>query len=126
MKYSEIKVGQTAKLSKKIDWTDVNAFSRLTGDTNPVHSGDDAIVHGMLVASFISTLVGTILPGNGSVWISHDIDFISPVSSDDTITVIGTVKAKNDDNAEVKLLVDVYNQNGVLCVASTSWVKVPR
>lgn len=111
MKYSEIKTGQTAELSHTITQKDVYDFIVITGDDNPVHTKGDCIVHGMLTASFISTLIGTKLPGNGSVWTSQSLNFVRPVKIGDTITVKGEVHGKRDKNKTITLLTDVSNQN---------------
>ncbi len=74
------------------------------------------IVHGMLVLSFLSTFIGMHLPGEGAVWLSQTIDFISPVRIGDTVRIMGSVIDKVDANAlGLKILVlkiDITNQTG--------------
>ena len=90
-------IGQQAITIKKFDKQSVKLFAELTGDYNPIHF-DEAyaektifkkpIVHGPLVLTLITTLFAKELPGPGSVYLSHEIKFISPVYYDDVITAI--------------------------------------
>lgn len=75
---AQIEIGDTADLEHTISAADVDTFVRLTGDTNPVHLDQafawraglgDRVVHGMLTAGFISTVIGTRLPGPGARWL---------------------------------------------------------
>ena len=125
MNYDQISVGQSATLSKKIDWTDISAFARLTGDYNPVHEGEDGIVHGMLVASYVSTLIGIKLPGYGSIWISSHISFVQPIYCGDTVTLVAKVIEKCIFNV-IRLEVEIYNQIGELCLVVKARVKTPN
>jgi 3-oxoacyl-[acyl-carrier protein] reductase len=81
-KFDEIEVGQVAKITHTITLEDIEKFSELTGDDNRLHM-DEAfasktefkkpIAHGMLGASFISTIIGTKLPGDGALWFSQSL-----------------------------------------------------
>jgi 3-oxoacyl-[acyl-carrier protein] reductase len=124
MKYSEIRIGDSVEIKHRITQYDVDQFIVLTGDTNSVHIGSSAIVHGMLVVSFISTLIGTKLPGNGAIWVSSNINFVRPVYVEDEIIVSGFVGDKNDRLKRVKLHIDVNNQKDEVCIMSTCWVNV--
>ncbi|HZS95280.1 MAG TPA: MaoC family dehydratase [Terriglobales bacterium] len=84
---SSFTIGEEAAFSKTFTQDDVELFSRLSGDTNPVHL-DEAyagqmrfggrIIHGMLVASLISTVLGTELPGAGSIYLGQQLSFRAP------------------------------------------------
>jgi acyl dehydratase len=124
MKYNEINIGDSKTIERKVSDVHALIFSYLTGDDNSVHKGESGIAYGMLVCSYISALIGNYLPGDGAIWVSHDIDFISPVRINDTITIIGTVHRKDYDTKRIQVMVDIYNQNGNYCVGSTCWVKV--
>jgi 3-hydroxybutyryl-CoA dehydratase len=88
-------VGEEAAFSKTFSQNDVELFSRLSGDTNPVHL-DEAyasqtrfggrIIHGMLVASLISTVLGTALPGAGSIYLSQQLSFRAPAKVGERLT----------------------------------------
>ena len=81
--------------SKTITEYDISNFAGITGDFNPVHIDKIAaeksifkerIAHGMLTASFISTVIGMYLPGKGSIYLEQNIKFLKPVKIGDTIT----------------------------------------
>lgn len=124
MKYEEIEVGQNARYTKWITPSIVEEFIDICGDNNPVHiQGEKPVVHGMLVCSFISTLIGKQIPGDGALWTSFDVKFIQPVYVWEKIVIIGQVHSKNDKTKNIKLLVDVFNENDELCIAGTAIVK---
>ena len=92
----DLEIGQKATLSKKITEDDINQFSQITGDDNPVHVNEDfakqtifkkRIAHGFLSASLISTVIATKLPGPGSIYISQSLKFLAPVFIDEEINV---------------------------------------
>jgi 3-hydroxybutyryl-CoA dehydratase len=124
MKYEEIEIGQTAKYTKWITPSIIDDFIAICGDNNPIHvKGEKPIVHGMLICSFISTLIGKQLPGDGALWKSFDVKFIQTIHVWDKIVIIGQVHSKNDRIKSIKLLIDVFNENDDLCVAATAIVK---
>ena len=90
----EIAVGQKASVERTFDADAVRTFAELSGDVNPVHLDADyaattrfgrPIVHGLLTASLISTVVGTRLPGQGSIYVSQTLRFRAPVFVGDTV-----------------------------------------
>ena len=119
MRYEDIKVGDRFVNKFYISKHDVDRFIHLTEDTNTVH---ETIVHGMLSASFIGTMIGTQIPGNGALITSHNIRFIRPIEIDSRIVVICEVNEKKDGS--IKLWSDIFNQYGGVCVSSTAWVKI--
>lgn len=123
MKYEEIEKGQKLSKDVTIYASDVYKFVEITGDTNSVHFGENAIVHGMLVASFISTMIGMHLPGDGAIWVRQTLSFLSPVYVSDTITVQAEVMEKIPKFNQVKLSINIFNQHGVMVLSSTSLVK---
>lgn len=126
MKYLEIQKNHRAGLKVKITQEQVNQYIKLTGDINSVHQGENAIVHGMLVSGFISTLIGTLIPGDGSIWISQEITFIRPIKVEEEISIIARVVDKDDKSMKVKLFIEVYSLGSQLMIMSTCWVKVPE
>ena len=97
----DLKVGMTDIYAKTITDADVVMFAGISGDTNPVHLNElfagqtqfkGRIAHGMLSASFISTVFGTRLPGPGCVYLSQSLKFKAPVRVGDTVTARVTVK----------------------------------
>ena len=91
----DLTVGMSAVFGKTVTEADIAAFAGVSGDTNPIHLHDgfartsrfgQRIAHGMLSASFISTVVGTKLPGPGSIYVSQSLNFKAPVKIGDTVT----------------------------------------
>ena len=97
----DLEIGMSASYAKTVTDADITIFAGVSGDTNPVHLDDtfaektlfgERIVHGMLSASFISTVFGTRLPGPGCVYLSQNLRFRAPVKVGDTVEARVTVK----------------------------------
>ncbi len=95
MKFAELQVGMKASMSRTISEADILAFAGLSMDFNPAHVDAEAakqgvfkqrVAHGMLSASFISAVLGTKLPGEGSIYMSQDLRFVAPVYIGETVT----------------------------------------
>ena len=96
----DLSVGQTATYTKTVSEGDIVKFAEISGDDNPVHL-DQAfaettmfkgrIAHGMLSAAFISTVIGTKLPGYGTIYMSQTLRFKAPVKIGDTVVATCTV-----------------------------------
>ena len=91
----DLAIGMSSSYSKTVTEADIVRFAEVTGDTNPLHLDDafakttrfkERIAHGMLSAGFISTILGTQLPGPGSVYMSQSLRFTAPVKIGDTVT----------------------------------------
>ena len=113
----DLEIGQKATLSKKITEDDINQFSQITGDDNPVHVNEDfakqtifkkRIAHGFLSASLISTVIATKLPGPGSIYISQSLKFLARVFIDEEINVNIVVLEINREKKRVKLLTECF------------------
>ena len=103
----DLTVGQTAEFERDVTTDSVHWFSEVSGDRNPLHL-DEAyaaetffkgrIAHGMLSASFISTIFGTIMPGQGSIYLEQNLRFTAPVRHGDrvraTVEVTDIIAAK--------------------------------
>jgi 3-hydroxybutyryl-CoA dehydratase len=127
----ELKVGDSAQFSKTVTETDVNDFARVTGDFNPLHI-DQAyaektifkgrIAHGVLSLGLLSNVFGNMLPGPGTIYLSHEAKFLAPVRIGDTITarveVIELIPEKN----RARFKATCTNQNGQEVVTGTAWV----
>ena len=92
--FEDLSVGMSASYAKTITETDIVLFAGISGDVNPVHLNQEfasdtmfegRIAHGMLTASFISTVLGTKLPGPGSIYLRQDLRFLAPVRPGDTV-----------------------------------------
>tara|TARA_B100001250_G_scaffold411059_1_gene438825 strand:- start:3863 stop:5047 length:1185 start_codon:yes stop_codon:yes gene_type:complete len=133
MRYSDIEIGMIKEINHLITQEDVNKFADLTGDDNKLHldekfasktSFKKPVAHGMLSASFISTIIGTEIPGDGALWFSQTIDFLIPVRVGDLITVKAKVLKKDDRNNTIEMSTDIYNQNKEQVLRGTAKVKI--
>jgi 3-hydroxybutyryl-CoA dehydratase len=131
----ELKVGDTAKFSKTVSEADVYLFAGVTGDLNPAHVSEEfakdtffktRIAHGMLSASFISTVIGTMMPGPGSVYMRQEANFLAPVKFGDTITAIVEVAEIIADKKRVRLKTYCINQEKTVVVDGEALVSPPR
>jgi 3-hydroxybutyryl-CoA dehydratase len=92
--FEDLRVGLTESYSKTVKSSDVVGFAELTGDRNPIHLSEHfaaktlfkgRIAHGLYTASLISAVIGTRLPGPGSIYISQTLKFLAPVKIGDTV-----------------------------------------
>ncbi len=132
-KYFEINVGDKETLCHTITKSDIEKFVQLTGDDNRLHvdekfasttSFKKPVVHGMLGASFISTIIGTKLPGDGALWFSQSLDFLLPVRIGDNLTIIAEVLKKNDKEQIIELKTEIQNQNRQIVTSGIAKVKL--
>ena len=106
----DLKTGMSESLSKTVTERDVELFGEVSGDRNPVHF-DEAyakgtifkgrIAHGMLSASYISTVLGMQMPGPGTIFMSTTTKFKAPVRIGDTVVTTCTVREINEANKRV-------------------------
>ncbi|MBT4791948.1 MAG: SDR family oxidoreductase [Halobacteriovoraceae bacterium] len=132
-KFENIKIGDTASLIKLITEDDIRKFVEMTGDNNPLHTSKsyaettsfkDIVVHGMLGASFISTIIGMKLPGEGALWMSQAFEFHLPVRLGDELTISCTVIKKNDGQRVLELAAKIVNQNNKVILSGNGKVKL--
>ena len=128
-----ISVGDEAEILHTITEVDVDAFSKLTGDDNPLHMDEQfaastslrkRVVHGMLTASFISTIIGTKLPGKGAMWFEQRTQFLSPVRIGERIRVWAKVKRKSVSQRVVVLETLVFGSDGRKVIEGEAKVKI--
>lgn len=131
-KIQELKIGDSEMFTKTISESDVYLFAGITGDYNPVHINEiyakesdfkSRIAHGMLTTSLISTVLGTKLPGPGTIYISQDTKFLKPVLIGDTITAIVKVIDLNKEKNKVKLETICVNQKNETVLEGFALVK---
>jgi 3-hydroxybutyryl-CoA dehydratase len=130
----ELKVGDSATWSKTVTETEIELFAKATGDFNPVHL-DQAyaektffkgrIAHGLLSLGFISTVLGNILPGHGTIYLSQEVKFLAPVRIGDTITARVEVMEILAEKNRVKFKTTCMNQDGKIVVEGIAWGMPP-
>ena len=100
--FEDLRVGQTASVGKTISEADILMFAAVSLDTNPVHLDAEAaagsvfkerIAHGMLSAGLISAVLGTKLPGPGTIYMAQSLRFRAPVRIGDTVIATAEVTA---------------------------------
>lgn len=110
--FEALQLGMSAVYSRTITDTDLRNFSGVSGDTNPMHLNEEyakstpfkgCIVHGMLTASLLSTVIGTKLPGPGCLYVSQTLQFKAPVYVGDTVYAKATVIELVPEKRRVKL-----------------------
>ena len=103
--YASLVEGEQASFSHLITEADVDIFASLSGDHNPLHTDDTyaattqfgkRVVHGMLLGSLVSRLVGMHLPGRYALLVKETLEFKKPVLIGDTVMVTGTLTRKSD------------------------------
>ncbi len=130
----EIKIGDKATFTKKINSEDIYAYAKVSGDDNPVHTDEvyakqsifgERIAHGYHVGSFISAAIGKYLPGNGSIYLSQTMKFLDPVKVGDEITATVEVSGFPKDN-RVLLKTVCTNQDGSEVITGEALVIPPE
>ncbi|WP_246131772.1 bifunctional enoyl-CoA hydratase/phosphate acetyltransferase [Pistricoccus aurantiacus] len=133
--FDEIQVGDQAQLERALTLQDIKLFAIISGDVNPAHVDEDyarssrfheVVGHGMWGGSLISTVLGTQLPGPGTIYLGQTLRFLKPVKLGDRLTVVVTVKAKDSDGQQVLLDCECRNQLGEAIISGEARVLAPR
>jgi len=131
----ELHLGQSARFSKTVSESDVYLYAGITGDFNPAHIDQvyaektafkTRIAHGMLTAGFISNLLGTTLPGPGSIYLQQTLNFKAPVAIGDTVTAQVEVIEILTEKKRVRLKTLCMNQDGTVVLEGEALVSPPR
>ncbi|MDR2368792.1 MAG: MaoC family dehydratase [Deltaproteobacteria bacterium] len=131
-RFEDIAVGQTAEKTTVVSPALIREFARVTDDDNPIHFDEDyarehsffrrCVAHGMISISLISALLGTELPGHGTIFLSQGFEFLSPVYPGDAVTARLEVLEKEEKGKKIKLRASVANQRGQLVIDGHCWV----
>ena len=132
---SEMKVGDSASFTNTVSEHDVYTYAGVSGDFNPAHVNEveaqkgmfgKRIAHGMLSAGFISTVLGTQLPGPGTISMGQELRFTKPVFFGDTITATVTVAELIPEKNRAILDTVCTNQNGDVVIKGKATVMPPK
>jgi 3-hydroxybutyryl-CoA dehydratase len=125
-----LKVGDSAQVTNTITEAVINDFAKATGDFNPIHL-DQAyaeksffkgrVAHGALSVGYISSVLGNLLPGPGSIYLSQEVKFLAPVRIGDTITARVEVIDLIPDRNRVKFKTTCTNQTGKVIADGIAW-----
>lgn len=131
----EMKIGDSASFTKTISETDVYLYAGISGDFNPAHVNQTEaekgmfgkrIAHGMLSAGLISAVLGTLLPGPGTIYMGQELRFTKPVAIGDTITATATVAELIPEKNRAILDTVCTNQNGDVVIKGKATVMPPK
>ena len=131
--FDEIEIGLTKQFQITITESMVDNFAKLTGDFSPIHMDEDyastttfqkRVVHGMLLASFLSKIDGMYLPGKHALYFSHSLDFRPPCFLGDTITISSVVIDKSLSTKILKIESKITNQDGKILLSGIGRVIV--
>jgi len=132
--FDELKIGDSASLVRTLTQQDIELFATVSGDVNPAHVDPEfaktdifhgVVVHGMLGAALISTVLGTKLPGPGTIYLDQTLQFRHPVRIGDTVTVSLRVAEKFPKTHRVDLDCKAINQRGEEVITGVATVLAP-
>ncbi len=132
--FAEIEIGDTASLTRQLTQRDIQLFAVMSGDVNPAHVDPEyaksdmfheVIAHGMWGGAIISAVLGTELPGPGTIYLGQTFRFRHPVALGDTVTVTVKVSAKQEEKHRVQLDCVMVNQKGQVVIEGSADVIAP-
>jgi acyl dehydratase len=133
--FDEIAVGERAALTRTLRREDIQLFAAVSGDINPAHLDEQfaatdmfhhIVAHGMWGGALISALLGTALPGPGTIYLSQTLSFRRPVAIGDTVRAEVVVREKHAEKAHVVLDCVVTNQDDKVVIEGEAAVIAPR
>ncbi|PTM40648.1 bifunctional enoyl-CoA hydratase/phosphate acetyltransferase [Bosea sp. 124] len=133
--FDELAIGDTASLVRLVGRDDIDLFAAVSGDLNPAHldasfaAGDrfgHVVVHGMWTGALVSAVLGTRLPGPGTIYLGQELRFCRPVAPGDTITATARVREKRAEKRIVVLDTRCTNQDGEEVLTGTATVIAPQ
>ncbi len=134
-KYEDIRIGQHAEYVRTVTSEDIEMFGQVSGDYNPLHFDEDwakttmfkgRIAHGILTATYVSTVIGMKLPGPGTIYISQSMKFRRPVRIGDKITARVEVIDKTDEKEFLTLKTVCINQEDKVVLDGEAVVTMMR
>jgi phosphate acetyltransferase/phosphate butyryltransferase len=132
--FDEIQLGDSASLSRTLTMKDIQLFAVMSGDLSPIHVDEEyaksdmfhkIIAHGMWGGALISTVLGTMLPGPGTIYLGQTLRFRRPVTPGDTIKVSVTATAKDPEKHRITFDCQCTNQNGETVISGSAEILAP-
>ena len=133
--FDEIAIGDRASLTRTASTQDIALFAAVSGDMNPAHmdphfAASDrfghVVVHGMWTAALVSAVLGTRLPGPGTIYLGQELHFRRPVQPGDEVTATVEVVDKNAAKGEVRLATQCTLRDGTVVLSGLATVLAPR
>lgn len=134
-KINELVCGMEAELIIVIQIDDIEKFAECTGDTSPIHLDEEyakktrfkgRIAHGMLLGGYISRLLGTMMPGEGTIYLEQTLKFLKPVYPEDKITIKGKVIEIVEEKNVCSIETTCINQYGKMIAKGMAKVMPPK
>ena len=132
---NELKIGDAAEFTKTISESDIYLYAGITGDLNPAHINETyaqntffktRIAHGMLLAGFVSGVIGTKLPGPGAIYVRQELKFLAPARIGDTITARVEVTQIQSEKNRITLRTTCTNQENTLVMDGEAMISPPK
>lgn len=132
--FDEIRPGDSASLTRTLTRRDIELFAVMSGDVNPAHVDPEfarsdlfhkVVAHGMWGGALISTVLGTELPGPGTIYLDQSLHFSAPVGLGDKITVTVTAREKDEARHRITFGCKCVNQDGDVVIDGTALVIAP-
>lgn len=132
--FDELSVGDTAAIERTLSRQDIDLFAAMSGDVNPAHMDEEyarhemfhgVVGHGMWVGALISTVLGTELPGPGTIYLGQSLRFRAPVKVGDSLRVVVTVKSLDAERKRAVIDCLVTNQSSQIVVSGEAEILVP-
>ncbi|WP_246129280.1 bifunctional enoyl-CoA hydratase/phosphate acetyltransferase [Verticiella sediminum] len=128
--FDELAVGESAELRRTLTPADIQLFVAIAGQTQPAGNTPDAghyaaLAHGMWAAALVAALLGTRLPGPGTVYEAQALDFLGPLAVGDTLTVRVAVLGRDAASRTVRLSCTATNQHGQAVLRGEARVRPP-
>jgi phosphate acetyltransferase/phosphate butyryltransferase len=132
--FDEIQLGDSASLSRTLTTKDIQLFAVMSGDISPIHVDEEyarsdmfhkIIARGMWGGALISTVLGTMLPGPGAIYLGQTLRFRRPVAPGDTIKVSVTATAKDEEKHRITFDCECTNQAGEVVISGSAEILAP-
>lgn len=132
---TQFAVGQRGEFTRTVTKEIIEAFAEISGDHNPIHLDDTyasktsfgkCIAHGIYSASLISTVLGTVMPGPGGIYVSQSLNFLRPVFIDDTITAFAEITDIDFTKNRIHLKTGCLNQHQKKVAEGESTILLPK
>ena len=131
--FEQIRIGYNKEFQVVITESLVNDFAKITGDFSPIHINEDfakskkfkgRVVHGMLLASFLSQMVGMYLPGKHAIYLSQSLEFHNPCFINDKITISSVITDKSEATKIIKINSEIINEKNEILLNGTGKIIV--
>ena len=133
MSFKDLSLGMSCQIVKSFSEEDVKSFAALSKDFNPIHLDKDFaensifkrnIVHGFLVGSLFSAIIGTKMPGKGSIYLNQNMVFRKPVYWNQPVRAVVKVEALYPEKQRVLLSTNCYDSDNNVLIEGSALVKV--